>query len=318
MNKIKFVFQFSLTLILGMNTLPLKAADLNFRNKISHRIIEVGELNRTGQFAKAEVLAAETVFSLYEKIKPGTIVATINTELTEVRKELITEHSESRKSSDGLIALFDMLLPLHRWNNESTDITKIITLNPADVANFPLKIQSDLNTLKLNVQKYILNNLEEIFYLKYFAMIYFRTLTLTDHPNQVTSMSTFSLMKQKTNSITFGGQQYITACVKTEYANHSKSFDRGAEVSLPGILGFILPFHLGFSETETHQYFAYSESQCEASMNEIWEKNWPLVRINLTELDNALIGWRDQAELRLQLSPDSNRFQFPTWNSPAF
>src|SRR5690349_17656427 len=123
---------FYLTVFSLMLSLQASAeANLKLQQKNIQRVID---LESQGYVREALLEASAATDAIIAELGVEATVAQIETQLTKIRNEIITE---SYSTGGGFNLLSGLI---SGTTNRSWDVTQIITVNPLEVANFPARV----------------------------------------------------------------------------------------------------------------------------------------------------------------------------------
>ncbi|RYZ80487.1 MAG: hypothetical protein EOP04_25795 [Proteobacteria bacterium] len=175
-------------------------------------------------------------------------------------------------------------------------------MNPAEVAGFPGKVRGDFLGLQSQLSKYVVKNELSIVYAKAFAA---KALQLANKMNPADRASVSELIEatvQNSQLLTFYGEQMVTQCTTTNYANRS----RGGGVDVKAIF-----FSFNFSGEETQM--AHSKSECSSYSRSTSVGEASALSSRIGSIDYLVAQqWKQWGLLQLETPAPF----YPTWGLP--
>lgn len=284
--------------------------------KINDQVLKIQTDRQGGKLNLAMAEAAQLISDMYQGLGVGQVIARVNTAMTEIRDEVVVSSYTKRNNASlgaSLLGLLSLRANYKSYNYY--DVTKIITRNPEEVAQFPSRVENELNRLRSDLLKYINKNADRITLMKYLGILYFQMVNESSDANEPIYVDEFARILGLLDTLNFLGEQTVTACVATNHANWRKTDDWSAGAALR-ILFISLNAGGGRSSEEIHH--AYTEGTCQSTVNQVQVSQGDMVwNVNLTRVDSILKEWAAVASLKVQLAPGSAPL-FPTFNSPYY
>lgn len=288
-------------------------------------------------FAQSQT-ALETYFStarqireIHRKLGVNSVVQTINTTLTEVRNETVTEKFANKHSSSiggsgsGLFGLlFSGSFGSSNESSSKWDVTKVLVQNPEEVATFNHRVRSELSGLQSQMLQYLDKNESDLIRLKELCVVNLaQAFQLMQDPKFQQATDPRFLQELATTAriateLTFHGQQVVTRCVQTNFAARVREGESKSNQNA----GFRLLF-LDFSASSSSYNYSYweqvphSDKSCSSSTNQIsiTPEN-TVFFVNLSYLDRMVEGWLKAVNVARLAVKD--QVYYPTWGSPYY
>lgn len=278
-------------LILGTNPASAKTNWRSFAKDLnSIKNLEL-EQNYLGAFSQSLRLVNQLSIGL----GVDKVVATTESSLHAVENEVITS-----SSSDGL--KFNLLGLIKFKAKRDRHETSWILSNPNEVAQFPTKVEKDLERLRADLNSYIRDNGKSIVYLKALTAKTIQLAAKLSVENRLRYSGYVDRLYTQSQFLTFIGVQTILSCTTRNHAGYTDDLS----VGLSGLL-----LSLKFKNTTRHN--SYKATTCSAQERSEMTTTGGDDLMNLDSLIDTLYQDFSVALLR-----DSHAPPFPTFGNPYY
>lgn len=249
------------------------------------------EQNYLGAFSHSLSLANQ----LSNNLGVDKVVASTESSLHSIENEVVTS-----STSNGL--KFNLLGLIKFKGKRTQHKTSWILSNPDEVAQFPTKVERDLESLKSDLNSYIRDNAKSIVYLKTLTAKTIQLAAKLSNENRLRYSGYVDRLYTQSQFLTFIGVQTILSCTTRNHAGYTDDLS----VGLSGLL-----LSLKFKNTTNHN--SYTATTCSAHERSEITTTGGNDLMNLDSLIDVLYQDFSVALLR-----DSHAPLFPTFGNPYY
>lgn len=255
-----------------------------------NRLTSILTAEKNGQFFPAALDAIRASEELLNEAKVGEIVITVDSSLKEIRKEIIIEKRTQGASTNILFSLFTASF------SSSRDISKIITTNPEEVAQFSRKVSDDFKVLQHRLFSYIESNEMTLAYAKAYTLKAVQMALAMHREERRSLMSQIKRNVQLTQTLQFFGAHFISKCLSTDYTRIESS----DSLSIGGLFA-----RIGLDQSVERQ--PYNLTTCNSTAKIDRQTESILVSAKLGKLDLLISHSMKQLGLTEVLEVDSTK-----------
>ncbi len=249
---------------------------------------------------------------LTAQLQVGREVVVDSTVLKQLYQEVVVKHVES-SSSHNSKANFSIggLANLSREDSssrhESYDVTKILQVNPDEVALFDATTARDFAGLQEKIRAYIQTHAAQLVELKEWSIYYASLVGMAinqgldvDFPGALAELA-------NANELHFLGRQFVVKCISTKYVDHGSSWS--SRSSSQGNASFFF-ISASASKSSSASYsernYAHVESECRSMGENVTALDAGTVKVTVDfhRLDLELNHWIAKLE-KVRLSSDA-------------
>lgn len=278
-------------LILGANPALAKTNWKSFAKELNSIKKQEQEQNYLGAFSHSLSLANQ----LSNNLGVDKVVASTESSLHAIENEVITS-----SSTDGL--KFNLLGLIKFKGKRTQHKTSWILSNPDEVAQFPTKVERDLESLKSDLNSYARDNAKSIIYLKALTAKTIQLAAKLSGEDRLRYAGYVDRLYSQSQFLTFIGVQTVLSCTTR---NHG-AYTNDLSVGLSGLL-----LSLNFRDTIDHK--SYTDSSCSAQVKSEMVTDNGDDYLSLETLIDSLYQ-----KFSLELLSDSHAPLFPTFGNPYY
>lgn len=290
---------FTLTIVVALQILIHPFAQANSTvhlGKYQAPLKKIVQLEQNGKLKSAFWTSLQLSQDLIRNLKLNQLTVQLHETFKEHRREVI----QSKTSNSANLNLLGLI----RINGHETyNVTKILTINSQELAQFERSKQKSIFKMQTLLQDYVNANHFELFYLKVALAKTVQLASRLEGQELVQARQLLQPSIRVTQGLTFTAETEFQHCVETELAAYTDSVG----FSLSGLL-------VSGGLTSQVEHFNYTEEVCKTEVQ--------MASLSLSEVQSARLVYGDLAlekelrQLELKYFQTLGPQPFLDWGSP--
>lgn len=266
------------------------------------------------------IRSAQQIREIYRDLNLGGLQRQIRSSILENRQEVVTQVYESEYAASSGSEL-NHIFYSYRGNRDSqsrsyVDVTRILTTNAEAVQNQSQQAGSEFAQLRSDILRLMESKSADLIRMKEQGLINVISAYELIKTGRNVPISELRDTAQLLGALQFAGQQTVSRCVKTDYADRRLEFSgyRNSNVNER-------TYYWSYDANSTSSYHDYwrqishSETTCRSTTNSVSVgQNETVYSVNFSVLDRSIADWFKALDLLIATRPE--QLISPDWGSP--